>query len=720
MKEHEVENNAGYISDPTQPQTPAVCIAMAQLLTVCFVWHFHQPQYQDLATPMAVLPWARLHCARNYSMMLHLLREQPAAHVTINLTPVLAAQLDAYARNTCTDEWLELSATPVAALDMHQRARLVAMFFNVNRERVIEQDSRYRQLFLHRSAPIKAWSEQELRDLQCLFTRAWTCSSELAEKPGGAVLLGKARDFTEEDHTALINAQRDLVRDFLPTLAELCRSGQVEVATSPYAHPILPLLSDTDAARVVQDTPLPQPAFRHPEDAIQQLQFGKHYVEQLLQLSISGCWPSEGSVSPQAVTDIARAGFSWTATDEDILLREIPQEPRSALYRPYRVRTTAGDVTMVFRDRLLSDAIGFQYASMTTDDAVSEFMGNVRSIRDSLDRPGMLSIIMDGENAWEFYPQGGVPFLRALYAALLNESDVKLTTISDALKSIPASDMPAFRPGSWIGGDFRVWIGGEEDNKAWQYLRSAREDWEHFTPEEQERSRLSMFAAEGSDWNWWYGRERTAETSVRFDDLYRRHLTNIYTQAGHPVPDQFLEPVLNSEPITVAVEPTGLMCPRIDGGPATYLDWASGRCFRPESGGGAMNAGAPVVTSLRIGYSLSSMYFLIQLTPEMAVAKDLRVEVRLTSEVGASRFVVQRDNGAVTGRAEPSGDAVWALGKTLQIQLPFATIRAHPGERVTFTVLVSGGGRLVATIPVRGVMSITLPATDYELQHREA
>lgn len=719
MKEHEVENDARYIPDPTQPQTPAGRVAMPPTLAVCFVWHFHQPQYQDLATPKAVLPWARLHCARNYTMMLQLLEEQPGVHVTINVTPVLAAQLDAYAKNTCTDEWLELSTRPVVDLDMEQRARLVAMFFDVNRERILEQDSRYRQLSRHRSEPIRIWSEQELRDLQCLFTRAWTCSSELRGRPGGAALLGKVRDFSEEDHAALATAQRDLVRDFLPRLAGLCRSGQVEVATSPYAHPILPLLSDTDTARVVQDTPLPHPAFRRPEDALHQLQLGKRYVEQLLQLPISGCWPSEGSVSPQAVADIARAGFSWTATDEGILLRELPREPRLALYHPYRVGTTAGDIAIIFRDRWLSDAIGFQYASMTTDDAVSEFMGHVRAIRDSLDQPGMLSIIMDGENAWEFYPGGGVPFLRTLYAALVNESDVKLTTVSEALKRTSASDMPAFRPGSWIDGNFRVWIGEEEDNKAWQYLRNARDDWEHFTPEEQERSLLSMFAAEGSDWNWWYGRERTAETSVRFDDLYRRHLTNVYTQAGHSVPDQLLEPVLVSEPPAIAVEPTGLMNPQIDGGPVTYLDWASGRCFRPDSGGGAMNSGAPAVTSLRIGYSLSAMYLLVQLTPEMAATEDLRVEVRLSSQVGPSRFVVQRHNGIITAWAEPPGDMVWALRKTLQIQLPFTTIRAQRGERVTFTILISGGGRLVATIPVRGVMSMALPAPDYELQHWE-
>ncbi|MCX6084914.1 MAG: glycoside hydrolase family 57 protein [Caldiserica bacterium] len=661
---------------------------MSSPLAVCFVWHFHQPQYQDLSTPKAVLPWARLHCTRNYTMMLHVLE-------------------------------LQLSAARVAELDMDKRSRLVAMFFDVNQERVVEQDSRYHQLSLHRSEPIKTWSEQELRDLQCLFTRAWTDSGALAERPEGTELLGKHRDFTESDHETLVHAQHDLVRDFLPRLAALCRSGQVELATSPYAHPILPLLIDTDTAAAVQDTPLPHPAFRRPEDALRQLQFGKDYMEQLMGLPISGCWPSEGSVSPQAVSEIARAGFSWTATDEDILLRELPGKPRSLLYHPYRAQTTAGDIAMIFRDRALSDAIGFQYASMNTDAAVSQFMRHVRGVRASLDQPGMLSIIMDGENAWEFYSGGGVPFLRALYEAFAGEPDVKLMTVSEALKSVPASDMPSFRPGSWIDGNFRVWIGQDEDNKSWQYLRNARDDWGHFTPEEQDRSLLSMFAAEGSDWNWWYGRERTAATSVQFDDLYRRHLTNVYTQAGHPVPDQLLETVLDSGPSVIAIEPAGLMNPNIDGGPGMYLDWSPGRYFRPESGGGAMNSGVPAVTSMRIGYSLSAIYLLIQLTPEMAATEDLRVEVRLSSQLEMSRFVVQRENGMITGWTEPPGDADWALQKTLQIKLPFATIKAHRGERVTFAILVSGGGRLVATIPVRGVMALQLPDADYELQHWE-
>jgi len=691
---------------------------MQPTLDVCFVWHFHQPQYQDLTTTEAVLPWSRLHCSRNYTMMLHMLEEQPAAHVTINLTPVLASQLLAYAEGTCSDEWLILAQKRVEDLDTAQRTRLVELFFDANRQRIIDQSPRYHQLAQHTSDPASIWSDADLRDLQCLFTRAWICPTDLGDKKGGQDLLAKVRDFTEDDHQRLVQIQQDLVRDFLPRLARLCRSGQVELATSPYAHPILPLLIDTDTAAAVQDTPLPRPPFRHIEDAQQQLQFGKQYVEKLLDLSISGCWPSEGSVSLQAVAEIARAGFSWTATDEDILLRQLPGNPRTALYRPYEARTTAGNIAMIFRDRGLSDAIGFQYASMTTDDAVGQFMSHVRAVRDGLSGTGMLAIIMDGENAWEFFPEGGVPFLRTLYKTLVEEEDIKLVTVSEALRDVPATEMPPFRPGSWIDGNFRVWIGAEEDNKSWQYLRTMREDWAQFTPEERDRSRLSMFAAEGSDWNWWYGRERSADTSVQFDDLYRRHLTNVYTLTGHSVPDLFLEPVLDGNTPVIVVEPTGLMNPRIDGGPISYLDWSSGRTVQSESGGGAMNW-TQTTTSLRIGYSLSTLYLLMELTQDMAVMKDLRIEVRSSSRAGSTHVVVQREGDKITGQTEPPGEVTWALQKTLQIALPFSTIRAQRGERVTFAVLVSGGGRLVATIPTRGVIELTLPGSDYELEHWE-
>ncbi|MGB9666901.1 MAG: hypothetical protein ACPL2N_06290 [Candidatus Cryosericum sp.] len=692
---------------------------MRPTLDLCFVWHFHQPQYQDLATGEAVLPWSRLHCARNYTMMLRMLEEQPAAHVTINVTPVLAAQLQAYAAGTNSDEWLTLAQTPVEKLDTAQRSRLVELFFDANRQRIIDQSPRYHQLLQHASDPVSIWSDGDLRDLQCLFTRAWICPSDLMDKKGGQELLAKVRDFTEDDHQRLFQIQQELVADFLPRLARLCQSGQVELATSPYAHPILPLLIDTDTAAAVQDTPLPRPPFRHIEDAQQQLQLGKQYVEKLLGLSIAGCWPSEGSVSLQSVAEIARAGFSWTATDEDILLRQLPGGSRTALYRPYQARTTAGSIAMIFRDRGLSDAIGFQYASMTTDDAVSQFMSHVRAVRDGLTSTGMLAIIMDGENAWEFFPEGGVPFLRTLYKTLVEEDDVKLVTVSEALRDVPAGEMPPFRPGSWIDGNFRVWIGAEEDNKSWQYLRTMREDWAHFTPDERDRSLLSMFAAEGSDWNWWYGRERSADISIEFDDLYRRHLVNVYTLTGHSVPDLLLEPILDGNPPVIEVEPTGLINPRIDGGSISYLDWASGRSVQSESGGGAMNFGTQTVTSLRIGYSLSTLFLLAEMTQETAALKDLRVEVRFSSSAGSTHVVVQRAGETFTAQVDPPGEITWALKKTLQIALPFTTIRAQRGERITFALLVSGGGRLMATIPARGLIAVTLPATDYELQHWE-
>jgi alpha-amylase/alpha-mannosidase (GH57 family) len=652
-------------------------------------------------------------------MMLELLEEQPAAHVTINITPILATQLDAYAHGRSSDEWLELTSTPVTKLGMDQRPRLIALFLDVNHKRIIDPDARYTELYRLRNEPADSWSEQDLRDLQCKFILAWTCRGDLQEGLVDRTLLAKSRDYTEEDRTTLLKVQQELVRNFLPRLARLAASGQVELATSPFAHPIIPLLIDTDVARSIQDTPVPQPGFHHPEDAFMQLELGKKTVEDLLHQRVRGCWPSEGSVSQDAVAEIARAGFSWTATDEEILLRELPGEPRLVLYHPYRAQTTAGEITMVFRDRELSDGIGFLYASMAEELAVEQFLDRVRSIRDALDRPGVLSIILDGENAWEFYPEGGAPFLRALYAALADEPGVCLSTVAEAIERNPATPMPDFRPGSWIDGDFRVWIGEDEDNRAWQYLQATREDWAQFDPAEQELSRMSLLAAEGSDWNWWYGRDRTSQTAVQFDDLYRRHLANVYTQAGKQIPDRLLVPVLDSGPMIVPILPVGLVSPRIDGGPPGNFDWASAHRIRPDSGGGAMSSGTPVVTSMRVGYSLSDMYLLMQFAAQADRAGDLRVEVRFTSPGGSTRLIIRRDDGKTKASIDPSGPMTWALGETLQIRLPFEALRAQRGDTITFAIVVLGEGRLMSAVPAHGVMSIELPAADYELQHRE-
>ncbi|HNW84478.1 MAG TPA: hypothetical protein PKH46_03045 [Candidatus Cryosericum sp.] len=688
---------------------------MSPQLDVCLVWHFHQPLYIDLATARSVLPWVRLHCARNYSMMVALLEQQPHAHVTINLTPVLAYQIDAYARNQCSDDWWQLASTDTPSLSPDQKRDLVKHFFDVNPDRVIDQDELYRDLASRRDEDATTWSDQDLLDLQCLFTRSWTYSEGTGTDTGQA----HPAHFSQQDRQALVLAQANQVQGFLPRLERLARTGQVEVATSPFAHPILPLLIDTDTAAAVQRTPLPHPAFRRPEDSLLQLEMGKTYMEQLLGLPIRGCWPSEGSVSTEALDQIARSGFSWAATDETILLRELHGAPRSTLYKPYVTKTTAGSLSMLFRDRGLSDAIGFQYASMREEDSVAQFMGHVRAIRDGLSEPGVLSIIMDGENAWEFYPGGGASFLRLLYNALVTEPGIRLTTVSEALADVPSLPLPTIRPGSWIDGDFKVWIGDQEDNSSWQYLRTTRDDWEGFTADEQAHSRMSLMAAEGSDWNWWYGRDRTPDVAAQFDDLYRRHLINVYIQAGRTVPDLLLRPVVGDSPSSVVLDPIAIMEPSVDGGPARYLDWASSCKVPTVSGGGAMTFGIPAVSSVRVGCGRTTLYVLLKFGDSVSATEDLRVEIRIQTSARSTHFVVQKHHDQVAAWSEPETSFRWELRDTLQFGLPFAAVLAAPGEQIELTILVLGGGRLIASIPSQGTLSVLLPGPDYDLRHWE-
>jgi alpha-amylase/alpha-mannosidase (GH57 family) len=688
---------------------------MSSRLDVCFVWHFHQPLYIDLATQRSVLPWVRLHSARNYSMMLSLLKVQPQAHVTINVTPVLAYQINAYASSQCSDDWLQLATTEAASLSPDQKQDLVHHFFDVNPDRVIDQDPLYHVLASRRDEPAATWSDQDILDLQCLFTRSWTYSG----KPGAGMGQAHPEHYTQQDRQALALAQADRVQRFLPDLVQLAQTGQVEVATSPFAHPILPLLIDTDAAAAVQKTPLPRPAFRRPEDSLRQLETGKTFMERLLGVPITGCWPSEGSVSMEALDQIVRSGFAWTATDETILLRELQGAPRSRLYKPYVAKTASGNLSMLFRDRGLSDAIGFQYASMKEEDSVAQFIGHVRAIRDGLSEPGVLSIIMDGENAWEFYPGGGASFLSLMYDALVNEPGIRLATVSEALGDVPALPLPAIRPGSWIDGDFKVWIGDREDNSSWGYLRATRDDWEGFTPDEQERSYMSLMAAEGSDWNWWYGRDRTPEVAAQFDDLYRRHLINVYAQAGKTVPDLLLQPVAGNSPSAITLDPVGIMEPPVDGSPARYLDWAPSSKVPAVNGGGAMTFGIPVVSSVHIGCGRTTLYVLVEFGDSASSAEDLRVEIRVQTAARSTHFVVRKDHDQASAWSEPETSFTWGLRDTLQVGLPFDAMGAQPGEQVKLAILVLGGGRLLATIPSQGTLSVLLPGQDYDLRHWE-
>jgi alpha-amylase/alpha-mannosidase (GH57 family) len=404
---------------------------------VALLWHQHQPFYQDLATGEHILPWVRLHALKDYFGMVALLREFPGVRLTINLVPSLLVQLEAFADNRARDRHLEVGLKPAALLTDDERVFLVANGFHAQRARMIEPYPRYAELLRkketagHNGSAARQFSEAELRDLQVWHKLAWVDPSYFDTDPRVRALVEKDRGFDETDKAVLRDVELELLRAVIPEHRAAVERGQIELSTSPFYHPILPLLCDTDIyLRTHPHSRMPRQRFRHPEDAAEQLRRAADYHRQLFGEAPVGLWPSEGSVSDAMVPLAAGAGFRWMATDELILARSLGvaltrdahghlQQPE-LLYRPYRVRAGDASIACMFRDHVLSDLIGFTYSGWGAEAAAADFVGRlVEGGRRYAGRTGggeaTIPIILDGENAWEHFEGGGRPFLRALY-----------------------------------------------------------------------------------------------------------------------------------------------------------------------------------------------------------------------------------------------------------------------------------------------------------------
>ncbi|HEX6161568.1 MAG TPA: glycoside hydrolase family 57 protein, partial [Thermoanaerobaculia bacterium] len=441
---------------------------------VAFLWHMHQPFYQNLLTGEHVLPWVRLHALKDYWGMVAVLRDFPRIKATFNLVPSLLVQLEAFAREEARDRHLELGLKPAASLSEEERAFCVAEFFHAHRRRMIEPYPRYRELLEQRGAAgvglsarsaAAQFSVDDIRDLQVWHKLVWLDPDYHEHDDRVRALVAKGRGFTENDKAALRAIELELLRKVIPEYAAAAERGQVELSASPFYHPILPLLCDTDVyLRTHPHSRMPREPFRYPGDAAEQLERAAALHQRLFDRRPAGIWPSEGSVSDAMVPLVADAGFRWMATDEEILAKTLGVvltrgaeghlDQPEVLYRPYRVGREGASVTCGFRDHTLSDLIGFSYGSWSAEGAADDFLNRlVAAGRLYRARTGgeeaTVFIILDGENAWEYYDGQGRPFLRALYARLESHAEIRTVTMSEACAGA-TERLPSIFPGSWI------------------------------------------------------------------------------------------------------------------------------------------------------------------------------------------------------------------------------------------------------------------------------
>jgi alpha-amylase/alpha-mannosidase (GH57 family) len=702
---------------------------MAQLRVVV-LWHQHQPFYKDLVMGRYRLPWTRLHALKDYYGMVKLLDEFPQVHQTFNLVPSLVRQIQDYVSGEAQDPFLQVASKPAKDLTLEERRFALQYLFQANPKNVIGRYPRYHELWeKFRAAgdsPERAekyFQAQDLTDLQVLSQIGWFDEYFLAEKDV-AELVRKGRNYTVEDQRFVIARERELLGRILPVHAEAAKKGLIEISTSAFYHPILPLVCDTDMGAVSSPgLALPQNRYRYPEDAREQLQRGMDLHEKVFGMRPKGVWPSEGSVSEEVLSIAHRLGVQWMATDEGVLQRSLGTnfsrdgngylhwDAAHRLYTIYRYEAPNADTRMnlLFRDHTLSDLIGFVYSGMPPQDAANNLIHKIKESAKPVLESGqdaMVPIILDGENAWEYYPQSGREFLRRFYDALQNDPGIEAVTVTEAIaRHKNVSHLKSLVPGSWINANFNVWIGAPEDNKAWDYLYHARNFYARSAPSATEKQRELAFEeimiAEGSDWNWWYGPEHHSANDRDFDELYRKHLSNVYQALGGTPPDYLAQPITGAAARPSFTPQTAYIHPGVSGDMVRYFEWMGAACYTADQRSGAMHGKQFLMDEVFAGIDEQYVYGRLDFTGKVPAdkfevvvnleswarhtAKPRRV-LRLGAAVDGGRIqswdVKDGEDKVVSDStdATESKGARLALVRNFEFRLPLAWLLAAPQE----------------------------------------
>jgi alpha-amylase/alpha-mannosidase (GH57 family) len=553
-------------------------------LKVVLCWHMHQPDYRDCRSGEFMLPWTYLHAIKDYADMAYHLENQPAVRAVFNFVPVLLDQIEDYADQFATRAWRDpllrlLDRESYDDASIAERRFLLDSCFRANHPKMIEPFPAYRRLHEFYSlvdrqgdTALQFLSGQYLADLVTWYHLAWTGETVRRQEPRLPLLMEKGVGYTRADRVELIDVLGRQIRGLIPRYRALAEAGRIELACTPYQHPIVPLLIDLQCAReMLPDAPMPtSPAYpggharaqRHLDMALRshQARFG---------IEPAGVWPAEGAVSTETARLVGGRAVSWIATGEGVLANSLQASapgvapgPRDTwLYRPYVVEG-AGDLCVFFRDDDLSDRIGFEYSKWFGRDAAVDFSQALSAIHDRLPHPedAVVSVILDGENPWESYPYNGYYFLEELYGILGNHPKIELSTFAQCARRACSAPDPeaAIRrrgrlsrlvAGSWVYGNLATWIGSTDKNKAWDLLCDAKRAFDRAVA----AGRLSegalaaverqLSVCEASDWCWWFGDYNPAESVASFDRVYRRDLSDLYRLIGEEPPDALLEPV---------------------------------------------------------------------------------------------------------------------------------------------------------------------------------
>ncbi len=599
-------------------------MSQTKKLSIAFYWHMHQPVYQLTPQGDYLMPWVRLHAVKDYLDMVLMVDKFKSLKLNFNLVPVLLDAFIDYGEKNLHDIHSRLTVTPVEELTDDDKQFIINNFFDSNFHSMILPNAEYKNLYqkyqLSSGNDINIFSNQEYSDLMALFNLVWFDSIHKNTYPDIKKLIKKGKNYTLQDRIKIIEIQRDIIRKIIPAYKKAVQKGKIEITTSPYYHPILPILLDIKSIKTSPQSDLPS-NLKMELDAKVQTKLAFDRIEELFGIRPKGIWPSEHCINSKVIEMLKELGIKWTISDEGILSDslkfEFARDFKGYLEDPYHLLKTydCRGTNIIFRDSLIPNLIGFEYPNHDPEGAANDLYDRIKVIQSKLlsspDDNHLLTIAMDGENCWESYLADGAIFLSTIYGLIENDPTLETVLISDYIEKDNKKPLNKIGSGSWVNRNFKLWIDEPIKNLAWTYLKQVRDDLCAYVKKNPlnpniENARRELFICEGSDWFWWYGEPNDSGRDNIFDYIFREHLKNIYKYLELDVP-AYLDISLLSAIAKPSRYPKGEFTPILDGKTNDDENWLNAGCIKIPDG--------PVLKENKFydkvcfGYDKDNLYF---------------------------------------------------------------------------------------------------------------
>ena len=655
----------------------------------------HQPDYRDTKGIMQ-MPWVFLHAIKDYYDMPWMMSRYDGIKATFNITPPLITQMKLYYNDPQEhDKFLALWVKDPVHLNEQDRNWIIKICKTTQFDTMVKGMPRYEELYIQ-----ERFNNAELIDLEVLFILAW-CGMYLRQNNSFVMhLFEKQRDFTVHDKAVLLQELGRFVSTTFDYYAELEAKGVISLSTTPLNHPILPLLMDMqNGVRANPSTNIPKDHIPLHEDAEIQIERAKVLFEKTFGFIPKGFWPAEGAVDPKSVELLSSCGVEWIATDEEILFKSLHSRNRENLYRSYKYK----DMCMVFRDKALSDLIGFTYRNKAPYEASRHFMNELRRIEDSYNNAKVF-VILDGENAWEFFKNNGLDFFDALYADIQSTPWCETLTMEEIYR-LEHRTLNNLGVGSWIHGELNTWVGHSEKTRAWELIYMAKKDYErhrsNLNPVIQEQILTHFLAAECSDWFWWYGDDHFTEFGMEFDELFRSHLIAVYDNMGiTPPSDLFLPIIQEISSQNFWLKPQSDISPDINGEHDSFFEWIGCGIIDESKLFSTMDRDRGVIKKILYGVDTEYIYFGFKAEAhELSIIDEIVISIDPIGVKGTIK--VQNTTEAMLGDL----NVTIASGEWIELKIDKRKITQ---ENISLRFELVSDENIIQTLPGFGELKIDL------------